>query len=289
MRKLSPYLFVFPCLLLIGVFTYWPVLSSFYYSFHTWNFLSTDMPFVGWENYRELLSGQEFRNSLYVTIAFVVISVPLRLGLALLIANFLVKETVLVRFLRGAYFLPSVTSTVAISVIWSWIFATDFGLVNNILSVFGVDKITWLQSPMLALWVIVIVNLWKQLGYDIVIYVAGLQAIPNDLYEAAQVDGGRRWHVFRRVTFPLVMPTTYFLLIISVVESFQIFTIVNIMTNGGPAFATDMLVNLLYRTGFVLFDIGQGSALAVILFLVLLVLAVIKSRLIGKKVHYATH
>ena len=289
MRKLSPYMFVLPCLLLIGVFTYWPILSSFYYSFHTWNFLSPDMPFVGWENYQELLSGEEFRNSLYVTIAFVIISVPLRLGLALLIANFLVKETVLVRFLRGAYFLPSVTSTVAISVIWSWIFATDFGLVNSILGMFGVDKITWLQSPMLALWVIIIVNLWKQLGYDVVIYVAGLQAIPNDLYEAAQVDGGRRWHVFRRVTFPLVMPTTYFLLIISVVESFQIFTIVNVMTNGGPAFATDMLVNLLYRTGFVLFDIGQGSALAVILFLVLLVLAVIKSRLIGKKVHYATH
>ncbi|WP_353500073.1 carbohydrate ABC transporter permease [Vibrio chaetopteri] len=286
MKKLAPYLFVLPCILLIGIFTYWPIVSSFFYSFHSWNFLSNDMPFVGLENYRNLLGGEEFRNSLIITIVFVVVSVPIRLGLALLLANFLVNETKLIRFLRGAYFLPSVTSTVAISVIWSWIFATDFGLVNSLLAILGVDKVTWLQSPMLALWVIIIVNTWKQLGYDMVIYVAGLQSIPKELYEASQVDGGKKFHVFRRVTFPLVMPTTYFLLIISVVESFQIFTIVNVMTNGGPAFATHMLVNLLYRTGFVLFDIGEGSALAVILFIILLVLAVVKSKLIGKKVHY---
>ncbi|MCL9775660.1 carbohydrate ABC transporter permease [Vibrio methylphosphonaticus] len=286
MKKLTPYFFVLPCILLIGIFTYWPIVSSFFYSFHSWNFLSSDMPFVGLDNYRYLLEGDEFKNSLIITLIFVVVSVPIRLGLALFLANFLVTETKLVRFLRGAYFLPSVTSTVAISVIWSWIFATDFGLINSILAVFGVDKVTWLQSPMLALWVIIIVNTWKQLGYDMVIYVAGLQAIPKELYEASQVDGGKKLHVFRRVTFPLVMPTTYFLLIISVVESFQIFTIVNVMTNGGPAFATDMLVNLLYRTGFELFDIGQGSALAVILFVILLALAVVKSKLIGKKVHY---
>nr|WP_272214231.1 sugar ABC transporter permease [Marinicella sp. W31]MDC2878447.1 sugar ABC transporter permease [Marinicella sp. W31] len=119
-----------------------------------------------------------------------------------------------------------------------------------------------------------------------VIYIAGLQAIPQELYDAAAVDGGKRRHVFRRVTFPLVMPTTYFLLVISVIEAFQVFTLVSVMTEGGPAGATDLLVNLLYRIGFTFFDIGQGSALAVLLFILLIALAVIKSRVLGRKVHY---
>jgi ABC-type sugar transport system permease subunit len=139
---------------------------------------------------------------------------------------------------------------------------------------------------MLALWVIIIVNTWKQLGYDIIIYIAGLQAIPTELYDAASVDGGGRLHVFRRVTVPLVMPTTYFLLVISVIEAFQIFAIVDIMTRGGPAGSTNMLVNELYKVGFSLFDIGQGSALAVMLFALLVALALVKSRIIGRRVHY---
>jgi len=134
--------------------------------------------------------------------------------------------------------------------------------------------------------VLIIVNTWKQLGYDIVIYIAGLQAVPQELYDAAAVDGGRKAHVFRRVTVPLVMPTTYFLLVVSVIEAFQIFTVVDVMTRGGPAGATDMLVNMLYRIGFTLFDIGQGSALAVLLFILLIALSLFKARVLGRRVHY---
>ncbi|SHN05542.1 carbohydrate ABC transporter permease [Roseibium suaedae] len=286
LRKLTPYFFVAPLMISIAVFTYIPILSSLNLSVREWNFLSPDMPFVGLRNYEQLLASHDFWNSLWVTTVFAVLSVPLRLGLALVIASYLTRETLHSRLLRGALFLPSVTSAVSIAVVFSWIFSTDYGMVNALFAAVGIGKVHWLQDPFLALWVLIFVNTWKQLGYDIVIYIAGLQAIPGELYDAASVDGGRRLHVFRRVTLPLVMPTTYFLLVISVIEAFQVFTIVNVMTRGGPAGATDMLVNQLYEIGFVLFDIGRGSALAVILFVLLVALAILKSRIIGRKVHY---
>ncbi|CAN0656517.1 multiple sugar transport system permease protein (plasmid) [Nitratireductor aquimarinus] len=285
-RKLTPYLFVLPLMTFIALFTYIPIVTSLNLSFREWDFMSPDKPFVGFDNYRLLLSSHEFWNSLYVTTIFAVISVPLRLVLALGVASFLTRETLAPRLLRGALFLPSVTSTVSIAVVFSWVFSTDYGMANALLQSLGAGKVPWLQDPQIALWVLIFVNTWKQLGYDIVIYIAGLQAIPRELYDAAAVDGGSRFHVFRRVTVPLVMPTTYFLLVISVIEAFQVFTIVSVMTHGGPAGATDLLVNMLYRIGFTLFDIGTGSALAVLLFIFLIVLAFIKARVIGRRVHY---
>ncbi|RVV97660.1 sugar ABC transporter permease [Mesobaculum littorinae] len=286
LRRATPYLLVLPLLAFIATFTYLPIAMSVNLSFREWDFLSPDKPFVGFENYRLLLTSHQFWNSLQVTAVFALVSVPLRLVLALAIASYLVRETLPARVLRGALFLPAVTSTVAIGVVFSWVFATDQGLVNGLFQLLGLPKVTWMQDPQLALWVLILVNTWKQLGYDIIIYIAGLQAVPGELYDAASVDGGRRFHVFRRVTVPLVMPTTYFLLVISVIDAFQVFTIVDVMTRGGPAGATDMLVNMLYRVGFTLFDIGTGSALAVLLFILLITLAVVKARVIGRKVHY---
>lgn len=284
--RLTPYLLIAPLLGFIAVFTYVPILTSVNLSFREWDFLTAAKPWVGGENYRLVLSSSAFWNSVKVTAIFALISVPLRLLLAIAIASYLVREALPQRLLRGALFLPSVTSTVAIAVVFSWLFATDYGVINAALAVVGLPKIYWLQDPQLALWVIIFVNTWKQLGYDIVIYIAGLQAIPPDLYDAANVDGGKRFHVFRRVTVPLVMPTTYFLLVISVIEAFQVFTVVDVMTRGGPAGATDMVVNMLYRVGFTLFDIGQGSAIAVLLFILLIALAVFKARVLGRRVHY---
>jgi ABC-type sugar transport system permease subunit len=286
LRTMTPYLLVAPLISFIAIFTYLPILTSLDLSFREWDFLSPDKPWVGLDNYRQLFASHAFWNALWVTTLFVVISVPIRLALALFVASLLLRENRVTRILRGALFLPSVTSTVSIAVVFSWVFATDFGMANAVLEGLGLPRLNWLQDPMLALWVIIIVNTWKQLGYDIIIYIAGLQAIAPELYDAAAVDGGRRLHVFRRVTVPLVMPTTYFLLVISVIEAFQIFTIVDVMTRGGPAGATNMLVNELYKIGFSLFDIGQGSALAVMLFVLLVVLALVKSRMIGRRVHY---
>ncbi|HEY4200381.1 MAG TPA: sugar ABC transporter permease [Devosiaceae bacterium] len=286
LRKLTPYLLVAPLIAFILAFTYIPIVSSINLSFRTWNFLTPDMPFVGLKNYARLFASREFWNSLWVTTIFAVVSVPIRLVLALLVASYLKRQVLSARLLRGALFLPTITSTVSIAVVFSWVFSTDYGMVNTLLGWFGIGKVQWMQTPQLAIGVLIFINTWKQLGYDVVIYIAGLQAVPQELYDAANVDGGKRWHVFRRVTLPLVMPTTYFLLVVAVIDAFQVFTIIDVMTRGGPAGATDMLVHLLYRTGFVLFDIGTGSALAVLLFILLIVLALIKSKVIGNKVHY---
>ena len=286
LRKLTPYLFVLPLLGFMAVFTYYPILQSVNLSFREWDFMSPTKPWVGLDNYRLLLTTRDFWNSLKVTAVFALISVPLRLALALAVASFLIRETAVSRISRGAIFLPAVTSTVSIAVVFSWVFSTDYGAINGFIALLGFDKVPWRQDPHLALYVIIFVNTWKQLGYDVIIYTAGLQAISMEYYDAAAVDGGRRFHVFRRVTFPLVMPTTYFLLVISVIDAFQVFTIVDVMTRGGPAGATDMIVNMLYRVGFTLFDIGTGSALAVLLFIFLIALALVKARVIGRRVHY---
>ncbi len=286
LRKLTPYLFVLPLLGFMAVFTYIPILQSVNLSFREWDFMSPTKPWVGLDNYRLLLTSRDFWNSLKVTAVFALISVPLRLALALAVASFLIRETAVSRITRGAIFLPAVTSTVSIAVVFSWVFSTDYGAINGFIALLGFDKVPWMQDPQLALYVIIFVNTWKQLGYDVIIYTAGLQAISMEYYDAAAVDGGRRFHVFRRVTFPLVMPTTYFLLVISVIDAFQVFTIVDVMTRGGPAGATDMIVNMLYRVGFSLFDIGTGSALAVLLFIFLITLALLKARVIGRRVHY---
>lgn len=233
LSRLTPYILVLPLISFIAVFTYIPIAASLNLSFREWDFLSPTMPLVGFENYRLLFSSHEFWNSLKVTAIFAVISVPIRLCLALVVASYLVREALPSRILRGALFLPSVTSTVSIAVVFSWLFATDYGMINAFLQTLGFGKVPWLQDPQLALWVLIIVNTWKQLGYDIVIYIAGLQAIPQELYDAAAVDGGRKGRVFRRVTVPLVMPTTYFLLVVSVIEAFQVFTVVDVMTKGG--------------------------------------------------------
>ncbi len=285
-RSYMPYLFVAPILLLMAAFTYYPIWMSFDLSFRSWDFLSDAKPYVGLQNYKTLLASSEFTNAVKITVLFVVFSVPVRLVLALLIASYLIREDRISRFMRGAFFLPTVTSSVAIAVIFSWFFSTDIGMANAILSWFGIPQQQWLQQPSLALIVLIVVNTWKQIGYDIVIYIAGLQAIPRDLYEATAIDGASRWKTFRFITLPLLMPTTYFLLVVSVIEAFQVFTIVDVMTEGGPAGGTDMLVYILYRIGFTLFDIGQGSALAVMLFILLVVITVIKSRFLGKRVHY---
>ena len=158
LRKLTPYFFVMPLMLFIAVFTYIPIITSVDLSFRQWDFMSADKPFVGFDNYRVLFRSDAFWNSLWVTTVFAVISVPIRLGLALWFASALTRETFSRRILRGALFLPSVTSTVSIAVVFSWVFATDFGMMNGLLGMVGIDKVRWMQNPDLALGVLIFIN-----------------------------------------------------------------------------------------------------------------------------------
>ncbi|MCQ1853225.1 carbohydrate ABC transporter permease [Neorhizobium galegae] len=286
MRILRPYLYLLPCVGLLGLFVYWPIVYSAWLSIHQTNILNGRSRYVGFDNYLELFGSEQFHHSLWVTFLLMLVSVPPRLILALALAHLLRESHAFARLLRGVYFLPYVTSSVAISVIWSWMFNTDIGFINLTLGAIGIGKVPWLQDVNLALVAVGIVAIWKQLGYDTLLFIAGLNAIPDDYYEAARIDRAGRWRRFRDITFPLVAPTTLFLLVVSVIDSFQIFTLVNVITRGGPANGTDVLMNFLYYLSFTLFDISTGSALAVLLFLGLVAITLAKLAFARDKVNY---
>lgn len=281
-----PLLFLLPCLGFLALFFYWPILYSVWLSLFDVNLLSGRMRWQGLGNYAELAASPEFRRSVRITLGLVLVSVPLRLCLALLLALALTGEERVTRILRGTFFLPYVVSTSAIAVVWSWMFQTDLGLINAGLRGLGLPGVSWLASDRTALFAVALVNAWKQLGYDMVLFVAGLAAISPALYEAARIDGASRWRQFRDITLPLLMPTLFFLLVISVIDTFQIFTLVSVMTKGGPALSTDVIVNFFYRMGFVRLDYGTASAVVVILFAILLALTALKVVGVGRKVSY---
>lgn len=277
-RRLAPYLYVLPAIVLIVLFTYWPIAFSAWLSVHRTNLLSGRSRYVGLDNFETLATDPSFQQSLWVTVLFTLYSVPVRLLLALLLAHVLKGDGKGVRFVRGAYFLPYVTSSVAISVIFSWMFNTDLGIVNVAIEALGGPRVPWLQTGETALAAIAIVAIWKQLGYDVILYVAALNAIPRSLYESAMMDGAGRVRRLLDVTLPLVAPTTLFLLLVSVIQSLQVYTLVNVMTQGGPARSTNVLMHHLYYLSFVLFDVSTGSAVAMMMFVALIALAILQFR-----------
>lgn len=242
--------------------------------------------FVGLDNFRVMLTSQQFQNALRNTALFTLISVPLTLVLSLYVAVLVAKPTRANRVLRSIYFMPTVMSAVAIGVIFDWMMNTEIGTFNTALKALGLTPVRWLSDPDLALFSIAMVEVWKQFGYAVVIYAAGLQAIPVSLYEAGRMDGAGAWRQFWDVTFPLIMPTTFFLTVLSVINGFQVYTFVDVMTQGGPARATEVILYYLIRVGFDSANVGVGSAVALFLFALLVGITLIKGATIGRKIHY---
>ena len=286
MTRLRPYLYVAPALIVLLAFVYWPILYSLWLSAHRWDFLMPEPRFVGLDNYRIMLTDGQFRDALWNTTVFTLVTVPPKLALALLVAVAIAPPTPANRLLRSIYFMPTVMSAVAIGIVFDWMMNTELGTFNAALRALGLGEVRWLTSPDVALYSIAIVEVWKGFGYDVVIYAAGLQAIPATMYEAARMDGAGPWRRFWDVTVPLVMPTTFFLAVLSVINGFQVYTFVEVMTQGGPARATEVILYYLVRTGFTGGNVGLGSAVAVFLFLLLLMLTALKFTTIGRRVHY---
>lgn len=286
MRAIRPYLFVFPALTVLFVFVYWPVIYSVWLSLHRWDWLLPEPKFVGVENFNVLLNSAQFQAALWRTTLFTLVSVPPSLAIALVVAVQIAPPTRANRIFRSIYFMPTVMSAVAIGVVFDWMMSTEIGIFNRVLRGFGLPSVRWLTDPDLALYSIAIVEVWKQFGYAVVIYAAGLQAIPSALYEAARIDGASPRRQFWDITVPLVMPTTFFLLILSVINGFQVYTFVEVMTEGGPARATEVILYYLVRVGFDTANVGQGSAVALILFAILLGITLLKMTTLGRRVHY---
>lgn len=283
---LSAYAFLAPSFIILAVFTYFPVLYAFGLSFWKWRIMRGEPTFNGLTNYQLLFTSEDFWQSIGNTIYFAVGSIPVNMAIALFIAILLNRKMKLLPIYRTAFFLPTVTSMVAVSVVWMWIYHPDVGLLNYLLNLVGLPAIRWLNDPRWAMPALIILGIWKGLGYNVIIYLAGLQNIPEQLYEAAEIDGANRWQLFANVTWPLLTPTSFLILIMAVINSFQAFTEFNVMTQGGPLGATTTVVYYLYQQAFQQFNMGYGSALAIVLFFIILGLTLIQNKVLGPRVHY---
>jgi multiple sugar transport system permease protein len=283
---LSAYAFLAPSFIILAVFTYFPVLYAFGLSFWKWRIMRGEPTFNGLTNYQLLLTSEDFWQAIGNTIYFAVGSIPTGMAISLFIAILLNRKMKLLPVYRTAFFLPTVTSMVAVSVVWMWIYHPDVGLMNYLLNLIGLPSIRWLNDPRWAMPALILLGIWKGMGYNVIIYLAGLQNIPEQLYEAAEIDGANRWQLFANVTWPLLTPTSFLILIMAVINSFQAFTEFNVMTQGGPLGATTTVVYYLYQQAFQQFNMGYGSALAIVLFFIILGLTLIQNKVLGPRVHY---
>ena len=279
-------LLVGPNMLLFGVFTFWPLIYNAYLSFVQWDMLSPIKTWVGLENYRAMFADRDFGKILFNTLYFTGGSVLIttRLGLA---AALLLNQPLRGRNgVRMVLFAPTILSGAAIGVLWIYIFDPRYGLIDELLNIFGANSPNWLTNPVWAMPAVIIVYVWKNLGYAVVIFLAGLQAIPRELYEAARVDGASAWQRFRYVTLPGLSPVMFFLVLTSILSSFQAFDIIKTMTDGGPVDATNTLIYYLYQQGFISFNAGRAGVTAVLLFSMMLAFTIVQLRYAERRVTY---
>jgi multiple sugar transport system permease protein len=270
-EALEGYLLVMPIILGLLIFTLGPILASLYLSFNSWDLFGPPQ-WNGLGNYSRLLSDDLFIKALRNTLFYTVFAVPIGTGLALSVALVLNRGFKGTTFFRTVYFLPSVCSEVAIAVVWVWLYMPEIGLFDIGLRALGIHSPHWLSSSKWAMPSVIIMAIWGGLGYNMVIFLAGLQSIAQEYYEAAMIDGANRWQSFWSVTMPLLSPITFFVIIMYVIGALQVFASVYIMTSGGPNNATLTIAYYLFRNGFEWFKMGYASALAYVLFFMILML-----------------
>lgn len=285
-RDIEGWLFISPVAVGVIAFYLGPILYSLYTSFTNADGL-TQRDWVGFFNYERLLTRDDaFRDTLLNTLYYVAGHIPLTLGLALGLALLCHRQMPGVTLFRAAYFLPVVTNVVAISLVWSFLFAPSTGPLNWVIGLFGANGPSWLSSTQWAMPAVIIVSVWFGVGYPMVILLAGLQGIPEMYYEAAKVDGASAWWRFRSITVPLLTPTVFFLTIMQFIASFQVFGIIYVMTSGGPANSTEVYIHNLYKNAFQFSRMGYASAMAWILFLIIAVVSVLQWKMQKYWVHY---
>ncbi len=302
-------LYILPAIAILLVFRVVPIILSVRMSLYDWG-MAGARAFVGLGNYLAVLKDPVFWQSLATTGWYIVFEVPLVLFISLFVAMLLNQQIRGLGVYRTIYYLPVVTSIVAVSVVWRWILQPDRGLLNYLLSLVGAGGLRWLQDPRgliqlivgpnvslppvlrgpsIALLSLVMMGVWKAIGYNIVIFLAGLQNIPKSYYEAARIDGAGRWALFRHVTWPLISPTTYYVLIMSCISAFETFAQVWIMTGppaGGPLSTTKVVMYYFYENAFELWRLGYGAAIAFFAFLIILGLTILQRTLLERRVQY---
>jgi multiple sugar transport system permease protein len=279
-------LYIAPLILGIVAFQLFPILVSIYISLTEWDGIAPPR-FVGLDNFRTMFTGDPlFLETLSNTVVFTILAIPLTTVLGFFLALLCNRQMRGISLLRAAYFAPYITNVVAIGYIWYWIYNPERGLINALLSNVGIDGPSWLASSTWAMPAVVIVSVWQGAGYPMVIFLAGMQGIPQDLYEAAEIDGAGPWRRVRRITMPLLTPHLFFVLVTQFITSFQVFGIIYIMTQGGPGHSTSVYIYYLYQQAFGSGKLGYASALAWLLFVILVTVTYVQWRLQRRWVFY---
>jgi ABC-type sugar transport system permease subunit len=286
------YLFLVPALVVLAAFVLGPGLWVFGLSLFKWDLIGAAARFLGGANYTLLARDPVFWQSLGQTVYFVAVSVPAGMAISLGLALLLNARFPLRGFFRGAVFVPFITPAVATIVIWQWIFNGDYGLLNALLGLMHLPRVAWLTDPRWIMPAVIVYTLWSTAGFNMVIFLAGLSNIAPELQDAARVDGAGRWRVFRHVTWPLLTPTTYFVLLISVINSFKVFNAIYVLTGspngvtGGPNRAAMTSGVYLYKQAFEFFRAGYASAISVVLFVIVLALTLLQMAAARQRVFY---
>lgn len=278
--------FAFPNLALIAVFAYWPIIANLYLSLTDWDFISPEPLFIGLTNYTSLLASPSFHKVLWVSLVWVVVVVGISLVLGVLLAALFSKKLPGTSVVTGIVFTPHVVSGAAIAVVWLFIFDPNYGLARVLFNLVGADSPNWTTDADWALPALLIVSIWKGVGFVAIVYLAGIQGLPSDVLEAARLDGAGPVQVFVRVILPLLSPTTFFLVITQTIAAFQAFDIIAIMTDGGPASSTTTLSWFIYEQAFMRSNVGYSAAAGTVMFVILMVITALQFRFVEKKVHY---
>ena len=277
--KIWVLILLFPNLLIFLIFTVFPVVATLGISFTAWDLLGS-MEWIGIKNYVELFQDETFLKVTGNTFYFTAVSVPLCLIISFLMAVLLDSKIKFLKLWRAIYFLPVISSMVVVAIVWNWLYNPQFGLVNYFLSLIGIEGPAWLSDTTWAMPAVIITNIWKNMGYNMMLFLAGLQSISNNYYEAAELDGANFWQKTRYITLPMISFTTLFVVITSVIGSFQVFDLVMMMTDGGPARSTSVMVHYLYQNAFSYFKMGYACAQAVVLTLIVLVLTLLQFKFV---------
>ena len=278
--------FLFPSLLGLLIFKVGAMLYSLYISFTEWN-LFGDPEFVGLQNYIEIFHDDRFYEALKNTILFIVGYLPIVVVLSLGIAVLLNSKVTGVKVFRGLFCLPVITSWVAGSMIWKGLLNPEFGVINSVIEAFGGTGPAWLQNPLFVIPAVIMVSVWKDVGFLSIIFLGGLQGISQEYYEASRIDGANKWQQFKSITLPLLSPTTFYALIITIINSFQVFDQIWIMTSGEPtADLVPVMVTEIYKNSFQYQKMGYATALSWILFLIIIAVTIFQNVMQKKWVHY---
>ncbi|WP_243118352.1 carbohydrate ABC transporter permease [Actinomyces wuliandei] len=286
-RTLLIWLFLAPTLIGLGLFTFLPILASVLLAFFSWDII-TPPQFVGLGNFADIASDPTIRVSFLNTIGFVAVAVALQLAIALALAVLVNTRmpSVLRSFFRSVLFFPLVLSAASVSIIMSYLFNENFGLVNHLLNLFGIGNVPWLTSTHGAMVVVILVYVWQNFGFSFLLFLGGLSSIPKEVYEAAQVDGATGWRQFWRITFPLVSPTTLVASVMAIIAALQIFDQPYVLTRGGPGDSTRTAVMVIYESAFRQLEFGRASAIGVVLTAVIMLVTALQFRLSRRYVFY---